>query len=219
MGPPMHETQYVKALATSLDEAIEQFAEHVRRHGGVDNWWTLTGALNAETGAIHVPAPSVPEWTDPDHATEMKQAHAEEARVLREEYATIEVWRQAAWEAAAAAVGVGGLPPPGVGDPAPAQVHATARFRTVALDELPRWFLREAREELVRRYGEVGIDEPADPSRAVLAAAFEALLAARADEEAASHLPFLRDQRVDAWPSHRVGDGARVFYLMIDMHR
>ncbi len=222
----MHETQFVKALAATREEAIEQFAAHVRAFGGVDSWWTLTGALDPVTGAIHVPPPSIPEWTDPAHVGELHAQHAEEARVLREEYGTIEVWLQAAWEAAASSWEVGDLPWLPLGDPTPAQVQAIARFRSVPLEELPRWFLREAHDQIQRRYRDLPLDGSAGAlgasRRLGVVHAFEAVFAAVRDEVAAAHLPFLRGQGVYDWPSHLVGEGGggvSVQYLMIDMHR
>jgi hypothetical protein len=218
----MHEAQYAKALATTLDEALDRFGAHVKEHAPSDTWWTWLGGLDAATGELHVPPPSIPEWADAAHAGRLRAEHGEKARIVFEEFGTIEVWLQAAWERAAATFGIGGLPPPHAGDPSPAQVQAIARFRTVPVEELARWFLREARALVVRRYREValdGSDVDAAALRLSAAHAFEAIYSAVHDGADASHLPFLRGQGLFDWPAHLVGDGPGVFYLMVDVNR
>ena len=60
---------------------------------------------------------------------------------------------------------------------------------------------------------------PASSRRIGLVRAFETIFAAIRDDAAVPHLPFLRARRLADWPSHLVGDGGGVIYLMVDVSR
>jgi hypothetical protein len=237
----MHETQWVKALARSLDEAEAQFREHVERLGGPDNWWTMMGAWNETTGEVHVPPP--PPLDDgllladltPEERAEHEAEHAreveEDARVLRDEYASREAWLRSAWETAASSLEVGGLPWMTFGEASPDVVAAYERFRTIPLPEMARSFLASARDLIVKHYADAFLegddlggapDLPAtiaQARRVGLTEAFEAFVHALRDPRRAPHVPFLRGMGPYSWPAHLVGDGDGVIYLMVDMHR
>lgn len=218
----MHETQYVKALAASIEDAEALFREQVERLGGPDNWWRLMGAWDERSGEVRVPPPEpvsealLEEMTPEEREEDARQAaleQEEDLRVLRDEYASREPWVRAAWECAASAYGVAGLPWMTFGEPSDDDLAAFVRFRAIPLDAMPAHFLTAAREALAAP------DPP--PHQIGLAELCQHLADAIADPGQARHLPFLREQGPNSWPAHLVGDGDadHAIYLMIDMHR
>lgn len=236
----MHQSQFVKALCGTLDEALTLMAQHVTQHGGVDNWWTWEVARLPE-GAVKVRERDEAElasWLEGSEGAQRQERLQmirdrldQEAAALMGRWQRQERWLREPWLGVLSELELAGMPwmTSSLGDKAgPEERETKARIRRMAPGRIPAWFLKEARDELARRYAEAALppdgitDAMASVRRRILGAAFESVYEALAREDAeAAHLPYRRGCSPYEWPAHLIGADAQAgpIFLLVDMHR
>jgi hypothetical protein len=219
----MHQVQWVRAHARSLDEALTLFTAHVKQHGTVDNWWHWTMA-RPPRGAVQVRP--LEAWEKKDLTKAELSARQRRARAAPSVWASRQLWEVQAWCAVWTQLGLQGLEPITLGEASSAQRATLARVRATNTRELPQRFLAVTLEALRAGYAKASLEDLSmfasisSGTRAARAAAFERVFQLLAgglpDAEA---LPFLRDESPNDWPAHLVGElGAPAFLIAIDMH-
>jgi hypothetical protein len=220
----VHQTQWVRAQAGSLDEALTLVRAHVEALGDVDNWWRWTLARLPD-GEVRVRA--LEDYEKEDLSPEELAEHTAWAQEAPATWRPTERWTSGAWGEAWTQLGLQGLQPVRLGALSERDRKTLAELARTPVTSLPRRFLDTALASLKKSYGGLDLDvEPRFASmtsraRADRARAFERVYQLLADEHAdAGHLPFLRDEAPYQWPAHLLGDreDAQVFHLALDMH-
>lgn len=233
----MHQTQYVKARAESLEEALSAFTEHIQQNGGIDNWWHWLGAFEPEGIRVVTPPPeSFPRFPfaeDDEERAELIADIKEQAAYFNQHFAKEDTWRRMPWIAIFSNLSLGGVPWMAFDDSSTdAERRTLASLRRRAPDKIPLWFLKLALQELKQEYGALRLPpKPERPGqtplylsasrRRDLALAFERVYDAQYSpfSDLKPNLPYLPGLSPYEWPAHLVGNGSKVFYILVDMHK
>lgn len=196
----MHQLQWARVQADSLDDALARFGAHVERHGGVDNWWSWVMALDGDVVHVREKEP----WERDDHT---------DVRVETAQWLSTEAWVKGAWAEVWAHLGLEGLEPIQLGAPSAAELAKVQELAGLSAAQLRERFFAIAQP----------LEEPRADDDGIFADQRRALNEARRDALTALHeataAPFLPSREPFDWPAHLVdGPGARVFWLAIDMH-
>lgn len=232
----MHQTQFVKARAETLEDALKAFTQHVDANGGIDNWWHWLCAFEPDGARITTPPPeSFPSFPfasdDKDRAELIAQIEAQ-AKYAHKHFSKEDAWNRQPWYGIFSTLHLAGVPWMKFDDSMTDDEMVTKRaIRRKSPANIPEWFLSILLEELRSAYASVSvppkkkketniIDALEDAKRKNWAAAFErvyeALYSPMTDSK--PDLPYLRGLSPYEWPAHLVGQGPKVFYLMVDMH-
>ncbi|MBP9203931.1 MAG: hypothetical protein KBG28_08225 [Kofleriaceae bacterium] len=205
----MHQLQWARVRADSLEDALACVQAHVDAHGSADNWWSWVMAHDGEGVRVR----EREGWEVQDEHPADQAAREQAARAAPVRWASIEAWIQAAWIAVWAHLGLDGVEPIQLGAPSAEARATTQLLHTLSAAQLRERFLLVAPAVTPPPPDLPGI--LADHRRALNEARLEAV-AALGDAPAA---PFLAGRPPWAWPCHLIdGVGGREIWLAVDMH-
>lgn len=218
----MHQTQWVRAHAASLDAALAAFTAHVEARGHRNNWWKWTLARLSSGEVI---ARTLEPYETRDLDADELAARAEAVARAKLELRDPARWAASAWVEVWAQLGLDALSPVRLGGASERERAAIDSVLATPPADFTRRFLETtlraqrdsyARFSLDARGPETTIESPLRAARAI---ALERVHQVTLLEYEASALPFLRNEAPDDWPAHLLGAGsAPAILLAVDMH-
>ncbi len=235
----MHQTQFVKARAQTLEEALNAFTEHIKQNGGIDNWWHWLGAFEPQSARITTPPPEAfprfPFAESDEERSELIAQIKDQALYFNQHFSKEDAWKRLPWHAIFSNLQLAGIPWMKLGnESSDAEKSTRAALRRKSPAKIPEWFLQLLLGELRSEYAALHIppktkkQKPEDSPLYLNAACrrdrslafervYEALYSPFSDLK--EDLPYLPGLNPYEWPAHLVGKGPSVFYILIDMHK